>query len=200
MQNAKKKTSLIIYAIIIFVLGFLSGAGFAVWKTNSSGDTMPVSAAGLQSTNPPAVSELVKIVASEPANASAWLQLGNLYFDVNAPAKAIDAYTHTISLGRVDANILTDLGVMYRRSGQPEKAVESFDKAIQRDPQHTIAFFNKGTVQLYDLHQSEEAVKTWEAVLLFAPEATVHNGTPLKKIIAQTKADITAAEQQQNAQ
>ena len=200
MPDAKKTTPLVIYAIIIFVLGFLCGTGFTVWKTGSSAEPLPASTAGLTPANPAAISELVKIVASEPANASAWLQLGNLYFDVNAPAKAIDAYTHTISLGRVDANILTDLGVMYRRSGQPEKAVESFEKAIQLDPQHKIAFFNKGTVQLYDLHQSEEAVKTWESILLFAPEATVHNGTPLKDIIARAKADIAEAAQKQDAQ
>ncbi|MCK9173989.1 MAG: tetratricopeptide repeat protein [Desulforhopalus sp.] len=200
MPDAKRTNSLIIYALIIFVLGFLCGTGFTVWKTGSSDDATPVSTAGLKTTHPAALSELVKIAASEPTNASVWLQLGNLYFDVNSPDKAIDAYTHAITLGRSDANILTDLGVMYHRSGQPEKAIESFDKAIRLNPQHKSSRFNKGIVQFYDLHQPREAVKTWEAIFLFDPEATVHNGTPLKNLIDRAKADIAEAEQKQNAQ
>jgi tetratricopeptide (TPR) repeat protein len=51
----------------------------------------------------------------------------------------------------LNPNVITDLGIMYRKVGQFQKAIETFNRAITIDPQAKQARFNKGIVQLYDL-------------------------------------------------
>ena len=67
---------------------------------------------------------------NNPENTEAWIQLGHVYFDTNINDKAIVAYEKSLELNPRNANVLTDLGIMYRRNGQPQKAIEKFDEAI----------------------------------------------------------------------
>jgi len=122
-------------------------------------------------------------VATNPANADAWTQLGHVYFDTNNPPKAIRAYEKSLELRPNDPNVLTDLGVMYRRSGQPEKALEAFDRAMGIDPGHEQSRFNKGIVLRYDMNDRDAAIKAWEELLKVNPNAMAPNGIPVSEAI-----------------
>ena len=72
---------------------------------------------------------------------------------------------------------------MYRRNGQSDKALESFDKAIAADPSHEQARFNKGIVLNYDMNDREGAIRVWEDLVKVNPNATAPNGQLISEAI-----------------
>ncbi len=193
-SKQKNQTPVVTY-FIIFIFGFLTGVGFTVYKTSGTASTT-IAASSQQSDHDEethqTILKLEAEVTTDPDNFQTWRQLGNLYFDHNLPEKAIDAYTKTLELHTGDANLLTDLGVMYRRTKQYEKAMESFEKAIQMDPTHEPARFNKGIVLLYDLDKPGEAIASWEEILRINPQARTGNGESIGDFIKNIKAQAAA--------
>jgi len=186
----KNQTPVVTY-FIIFILGFLTGVGFTVYKTGGTGSNTPATGSKQISNQDEeahqAILQLEAEVTANPDNFQAWRQLGNQYYDHNQPQKAIGAYTKTLELQSGDANLLTDLGVMYRRTNQPQKAIESFDKAIQMNPTHEPSRFNKGIVLLHDLDKPDEAIASWEELLRINPQARAANGESIRDFINNVK-------------
>jgi len=183
-----KKQTFYITILIVFIAGFLSGVTFAIFKMSDSAPV--VSTPGAQQTSPAgqeaqAILNLEAEVTQNPDNYNAWTQLGHLYFDSNQYNKAIGAYTKSLELHSGDANLLTDLGVMYRRSGDSAKAIESFDKAIAMSTTHEQSRFNKGIVLHFDFGKTDEAIAIWQTVLAINPNYQTGNGTSLQELINQ---------------
>ena len=188
-QGIQKKT-LVIAVFFSFICGFLAGAGFAVFKSPSPALPVPASGGTDDISNQQAgeITSLVAQLATNPTNFQLWTQLGNLYYDTGQPEKAIEAYNRSLELHTGDANLLTDLGVMYRRISNPQKAIEFFDRAIVVDPRHEQSRVNKGIVLLYDLHEPDQAIATWEDLLRIDPKARTANGETIRELIDQIKA------------
>ncbi|MCJ7539326.1 MAG: tetratricopeptide repeat protein, partial [Desulfobacterales bacterium] len=86
-----------------------------------------------------------------------------------------------------NANIWTDLGVMYRRNGNPQEAIKAFDKAIEADPKHEVSRMNKGIVLLHDLQDVDGAIKAGEGLLEINPGAMAPTGRSVDEIVQQLK-------------
>ncbi len=115
------------------------------------------------------ISSLQSVVARDPKNFEAWVQLGNDFFDTRQPQKAIEAYGRALELKPNDPNVLTDQGVMYRELGQYDKAVANFSSASKADPSHVQSLFNLGVVYASDLKQPQKAMDAWNKVIQVAP-------------------------------
>ncbi|MCM3878021.1 MAG: tetratricopeptide repeat protein [Thermoanaerobaculia bacterium] len=98
-------------------------------------------------------------VAKEPKNAALLVQLGNTAYDVEDWKKAIDAYERALKLNDGDPNVLTDLGVAYRNSGNPDKALGLFAQAVARDPSHWPSQFNQAIVLGLDRGDTKKALE-----------------------------------------
>ncbi|MBQ7585320.1 MAG: tetratricopeptide repeat protein [Desulfovibrionaceae bacterium] len=131
----------------------------------------------------PKLAEHEKRSALDPQNQELMLELANAYFDENLPKKAIKAYEIALSLGEPSANILTDLGIMYRADHQPDKAIEMFRKAQKLDPQHFQSRLNEGVVLYFDLNQKETALQVWKELLKINPQVTLPDGTSLQSLV-----------------
>lgn len=112
---------------------------------------------------------LVEIVQKEPENRGAWVQLGHNYFDTQQPIKAIEAYDKALALDGNDPDVLTDQGVMFRRIGWFDKAIDNFTKANELDPQHLNSLFNLGIVYNQDLGDKLKAEDAWTRYLQLSP-------------------------------
>ncbi len=110
-----------------------------------------------------------QLVAKEPKNPQAWIELGNDYFDTHQQQKAIDAYAKALALAPNNPDVLTDQGVMYRELGQFDKAVANFRKANELNPKHTQSLYNLGVVYAKDLNQVDKAIDAWNRVVAIAP-------------------------------
>jgi len=115
------------------------------------------------------INELKAVVASDPKNRNAWVALGNDYFDSDRPMESVDAYQKALDINPNDANVLTDQGVMFRRLGWYDRAIDNFTKANQVDPQHSVSLFNLGITYRYDLQDFPKAKTAWEKFLAVNP-------------------------------
>ncbi len=194
-SNTKNSTSqgkLVSY-LVVFVVGFLAGIAFTVFKSDP-GVAPQTSTQEKQDQGPDEktrnqILQLEADVTAQPENFQSWIQLGHLYYDTNQPQKAIGAYTKSLEFHSGDANLLTDLGVMYRRTKQPEQALSYFDQAIAKDSTHIPSRLNKGIVQFYDLGDKAGAIASWEGLLKINPDARTGNGQLIKDFVAQLKAE-----------
>ncbi len=172
------------------VVGIL--VGYVVW--GSRGEERPIAAAPIPATGSPLpmgspfgqpgadpalparIAQTEQMVARDPKNVQAWIQLGNDYFDLSKQtgdatqrSKSIEAYGKALALNPNDPNVLTDQGVMYRDQGDFQKAVASFQKANQIDPKHVQSLFNLGVVYAQDLKQPDKALAALNRIVEVAP-------------------------------
>lgn len=177
--------------LIVFIIGFICGVGFAALKMDSGTSPGSASAPAPQqsSETASAIQSLEAEVTGNPENFQAWVQLGHLYYDTGQNEKAITAYTTSLKYHSGDANLLTDLGVMYRRTGKPEAAIEWFRKAQAMDARHLPSRLNEGIVRYYDLKDTEGALAKWEELLAIDPNAKSSNGDSIREFVDHLRAE-----------
>jgi len=115
------------------------------------------------------ITELKRILDKNPNDVGTLIQLGNTYFDSNNYPESIEAYEKALALRPGNPDVLTDLGVMYRRNGQAGEAVLRFRKAAKAAPDHFQSRFNLGIVLFYDLKDIDGAREAFQDFLRVAP-------------------------------
>jgi len=172
-----KKETAILAIVIAFLVGFITGATVAILKgTKGTGKVAMVQKP--QPPLPPApppgpdpaelnlkIQALKDIVKKDPKNLPALVELGNLYFDSGQPKEAIEVYSQYLALKPDNADVRTDMGIMYRALGEFDRAIEEFKKAAQSDPKHINSRYNIGIVLLHDKNDIQGAIKAWEEYL-----------------------------------
>lgn len=163
----KKETILII--VITLAVGLLGGVIVSNSKKDSAPDEYsPASASAIDYAQK--IQTLKGITSKEPDNRNAWVQLGHSYFDSNQPMEAIEAYDKALELDDNDPDVLTDQGVMYRKVGWFDKAINNFTKANELKPTHLQSLFNLGIVYRYDLNDTGKAKSAWTRYLKIVPQ------------------------------
>ena len=118
-----------------------------------------------------ALLKLQEAVVKEPNKAENWIKLGNFQFE------------NALRLKPGNANVLTDLGIMYRELHRFEDALKAFREAERVQPGHRNALFNQGIVLYYDLKRKDEAEAAWRKLLAADPNAHAPDGTPVSELI-----------------
>jgi tetratricopeptide (TPR) repeat protein len=181
-----KKETVILYVVIALAIGFVGGAIVGIlWMTKGAEKTAMVqkprmAPPGAPAPAPPArnsmevsaqIKTLEEIVKKDPKNLPAWKELGDLYFDSDQPKEAIEAYSHYLAAKPDNPDVRTDMGIMYRKLGQFDRALEEFRKAAQSDPKHANSRYNIGLVLLHDKQDMKGAIKAWEEYLKVDPNS-----------------------------
>lgn len=189
------KQTLYIAILVSVTLGFMAGALYASFKlagqtpgVQQTADSQEPESQEASAQMGAQILKLEQFIKENPENVDAWTQLGNLFFDSNRFSDAIEAYGKSLSLKPGDPNVLTDLGVMYRRNKNPKKAIETFDLAIAVDPAFETARFNKGVVLMHDMDDLAGGIKAWEELVQVNPSATAPNGEPVAALVERMKA------------
>lgn len=169
----KQETILVVVVTLVagVIIGWMvgqKGSGGAPAPAAPPQASAPASGVNLQQR----INELKAVVASDPKNRNAWVSLGNEYFDADRPMDSIEAYAKALELNDKDANVLTDQGVMFRRLGWFDRAIDNFTKANQVDPSHSVSLFNLGIVYRYDLQDFAKAKNVWERFLAVNPNGS----------------------------
>jgi len=181
-----KKETVILIVVVAFLVGFIAGATVAILRGTKGAEKAAtvqkpqMAPPGAPAPAPPArdsfaaaseIQTLKEVVKKDPKNLPAWVELGNLYFDTDQPKEAIDAYSHYLAAKPDNPDVRTDLGIMYRKLGQFDKALDEFRKAARSDPKHVNSRYNIGLVLLHDKQDIQGAVKAWEEYLKVDPNS-----------------------------
>ena len=177
-----KKETVILAVVIAFLVGFITGATVAILKGKKGveGPAMVQKPQAAPMPAPPGpsplevaskIETLKEIVKKDPKNLPAWVELGNLYFDSNQPKEAIEAYSQYLAIKPDNADVRTDMAIMYRNLGDVNRALEQFQKAAQSDPKHVNSRYNIGIVLLHDKQDIKGAIKAWEEYLKVDPKS-----------------------------
>ncbi len=167
----KKETWLFIGVALI--VGILVGVMVTSQSSRKSSTMSGSPPGGAPAVNPQQqIGMLEQVVAKDPANRNAWVQLGHSYFDSNQPVKAVEAYSKALELDSTapdTPDILTDQGVMFRQLGWYDRAIANFEKAQKLNPSHLQSLYNIGVVYRYDLQDLASARTAWERYLAINP-------------------------------
>jgi cytochrome c-type biogenesis protein CcmH/NrfG len=188
-SNMKKEAAILAIAIALFV-GFAIGATVGIlYMSNREEKEIENTAivqkplmtpSGAPASAPPArdsmdlasqIQTLKEIVKKDPRNLPAWVELGNLYFESQRPEEAIEAYRQYLAIKPDNPDVRTDMGIMCRKLGQFDRALEEFRKAAQSDPKHANSRYNIGVVLLHDKRDIKGAITAWEEYLRVDPNS-----------------------------
>lgn len=198
-RSGIKRETAIFMILAAFVLGVVAGVALTIHKLGGPSPTQQavptVSAPPSSSSRPSSEQEdalrgLKARVQKDPNDVDAWVQLGNLYFDLDDPLEAVQAYDKALALEPGNPDVLTDQGIMYRRIRQPKKAVELFRKAYSADPNHFQSLYNLGVVLLHDLNDVPGAMQAWEEYLRVLPQGP--HADRIRRILQKLKSEMRA--------
>ncbi|MBA3008726.1 MAG: tetratricopeptide repeat protein [Proteobacteria bacterium] len=180
--------------MVSLTFGFMAGALYTSFKLANDAPVVQQNPhdqdEGSQETSAETGARILKLeqaLKENPENVDAWTQLGNLFFDTDRFEDAIGAYEKSLALKPGDPSVLTDMGVMYRRNKNPQKAIESFDLAVAADPSFETARFNKGVVLMHDMEDMAGGIKAWEDLVKVNPMAKAPNGEPVSLLVERMK-------------
>ena len=94
-------------------------------------------------------------VAKNPKDADALAQLGDMYMQAAKFPQAAEYLERALAV-RDDAAVRMDLGICYKQSNQPEKALTEFKRSAAMAPDQWQPLFNEAII-LLDLQRMDEA-------------------------------------------
>ena len=201
-----KKSHAAILCLVTFLLGVITGLFWAAYKgpppglsvgSSAGPASMPQSAmenAGRmdQEHVMSALEEFKKKIQTSPDDPGLYTAAGNFLFDHEFFAQAVDYYSKSVELGGGTADVLTDIGICYRKLGKPEKAVEYFKQAIKVNPTHENSALNLGIVLFHDLQDRKGALQAWREYLKMNPQG--ERADMIRRVVAQIELDLGVEE------
>ncbi len=121
------------------------------------------------------IAQLEAFLETDPEDPrAAVLRLANLTYDVGNWPDCVKYYERFLELEPGQPDVFSDLGVCYRELGEPDKAIASFHKAQELEPDHWQSMFNEVVILAFDLKDYDRAAQVLETLRELQPDnATV---------------------------
>lgn len=136
--------------------------------------TTTTAAASAPASSAPVVNEqelqaYKNVLASDPKNLRANIELANRLYDAGRFADAVPYYQQAFALDPKDVGVSTDFATALYYAGRPDEALAQFDKSLAIDPTHAQTLFNLGIVKRDAKNDPKGAIAAWERLLSVAP-------------------------------
>jgi cytochrome c-type biogenesis protein CcmH/NrfG len=112
---------------------------------------------------------LRNVLARDPGNVQANIQLGNLLYDAGRYAESVPPYQKAFAGDPQNVSVSTDLGTALWYSGRPDDAIAQFGKSLAINPTHPQTLFNLGIVKRDGKQDPAGAIQAWEKLLAANP-------------------------------
>jgi len=116
-----------------------------------------------------ALEVLAQGIAAHPESAALYAVRGALYLELGEYAKAIADLSKSLELHE-NPDVLTNRALAYKAFGQKEDALKDLNRALELDPHHVAAWFNRGTLYLEE-GKPELALPDLDRAVELAPDA-----------------------------
>jgi cytochrome c-type biogenesis protein CcmH/NrfG len=171
------------------IVGYLLG----VSHVNTSGaGPLPVTASTAPAAAPAAAvvteQELQgwrNILASDPKNVRANVELANRLYDAGRYSDALPYYQQAFSLDPKNVSVSTDYATALYYAGRADEALAQFDRSLSIDPKHGQTLFNIGIVRRDARHDAKGAIDAWERLLVSVPDYP--DAVKVRSMIAELK-------------
>jgi len=171
------------------VVGGIAGMLFGVivgYVAAQSGATRPaaVGAPTVAATSAAATAPIVDerelsaykdILAGDPENVRAAIELGNRLYDAGRYADAVPYYEQALALEPRNISVSTDLATALWYAGRVDAALAQFEKSLAIDSGHPQTLYNLGIVRRDGKADLDGAMEAWEALIARSP-ATAEAG------------------------
>jgi Flp pilus assembly protein TadD len=186
--------------LVGFIAGILFGAlgGYVLGSQSLTARTIPPTVVPVAAVNPTApltpvaneqeLQSFRNILAADPKNVRAAVELGNRLYDAGRFAEAIPYYQQAMALNPKDINVSTDLGTSLWNMGRADDALAQFERSLQIDAKHPQTLFNIGIVRVNGKKNPAGAVAAWERLLESNP--TYPDQPRVRQLIADAKASM----------
>jgi cytochrome c-type biogenesis protein CcmH/NrfG len=176
---------MIVCVLVGFIAGAVTGIKFVTKETQRQMAEPPrPEVADVPSSGD--MGRLEGLLRSDPNNLRALISLGNLYFDTNQYQKATDMYGRALTIDPENADVRTDMAIMYRNLKEYDRAVQELKAAAAQDLNHVNSRFNLGIVLLHDKKDLKGTIAAWEDYLRVEP--TGERAAAIRKQLEQLRA------------
>ena len=164
--------------IVTGVAGVMFGiiVGYMLGVSQTGVGSTPVAAASAQTAAAPAAANeqdlqaYRNVIASDPKNIRANVELGNRLYDAGRYSEAIPYYQQAFSLDSKNVSVSTDLATALYYAGRADEALTQLDRSLALDPKHAQTLFNVGIVKRDAKNDPQGAIAAWERLLADAPD------------------------------
>jgi tetratricopeptide (TPR) repeat protein len=158
------------------LLGLISGYILGAGQAPSAQVAPAPASASLPHDHPTAVlneTELQAyrdILAADPKNAVAAVELANRFYDAGRYADSVPYYRQALAAGPKNANVSTDLATALYYSGRTDEALDQLNASLSIDATHAQTLFNIGIVKRDGKKDARGAADAWERLLKAHPD------------------------------
>lgn len=152
--------------------GSASPVALATASAASQQGTAPQqpSAAEVQAALAHATEPLLEAVKKDPKDYDSLVKLGNVLYDAQQFASAIDYYNRALAIHPENADVRTDMGTAYWYTGNADKALETMQISLKYRPGHPQTLFNLGWIRWQGKADAKGAIEAWEQLLKANPD------------------------------
>lgn len=133
----------------------------------------PMDTEGNVQATQPDEQKLIRYVADNPWDIDSMIRLGDVYYDRNEYAEAIEVFKRAEKVNPENLHVQTDLGMLYMRTNKPDEAIVKFKKVLQIRPGFLNAHFYMGHIYRFDKQDEKKAIFHFEEVLNNNPNANL---------------------------
>jgi len=128
---------------------------------------------------------LLEQLKSDADNARLLTQIGNIYYDTQQYATAVEYYQRVLKIAPQDASVRTDMGTAQWYMGNADAAIEQFNLALKYEPSKANTLFNLGIVKWQAKMDVDGAVAAWKKLLAANPNYEARD--KVEQLIAQVQ-------------
>jgi cytochrome c-type biogenesis protein CcmH/NrfG len=129
------------------------------------------------------------ILATDPKNLRANVELGNRLYDARRYAEAIPYYQQAYAVDPKNVGVSTDLATALYYAGKADDALVQFDRSLSIDPKHGQTLFNIGIVKRDARNDAKGAIAAWERLLTSVPDYP--EAAKVRTMIAELKTRVS---------
>ena len=129
------------------------------------------------------------ILATDPKNLRANVELANRLYDGGRYADAIPYYQQAFAADPKNVSVSTDLATALYYAGKPDEALTQFDRSLALDPKHGQTLFNMGIVKRDARNDPKGAIAVWERLLTSVPDYP--DAAKVRTMIAELKTRVS---------
>ena len=129
------------------------------------------------------------ILATDPKNLRANVELANRLYDAGRYADALPYYQQAFTLDGKNVSVSTDFATALYYAGRVDDALAQFDKSLSIDPKHGQTLFNLGIVKRDARNDPKGAIAAWERLLASVPDYP--DAAKVRTMIAELKTRVS---------